>query len=121
MIGRLGTILKWIILLPVLIVVVLLAVANDHSVTVHLNPFDADDPVLKADLALYQVGFVVFAAGAIIGGLVAWRGQRKHRKRAREQRSETARWQARAETSEREAARSRPEPAAGFLPRPEGG
>ena len=49
MFHALGTILKWVILLPILAVVVLLSVANDQSVTVHLNPFDKADAVLKVD------------------------------------------------------------------------
>lgn len=135
MVGTLGTILKWVILLPVLIAVVLLAVANDHSVTVHLNPFNAEDTVLSVDLALYQVGFLLFAAGALVGGLVVWSSQRKHRRRARQGRSEAASWRARAERSEqgqgqpqpqtqtqvRPQSQAQPAPAAGFLPRPERG
>ena len=55
--ARVGAVLKWIILLPVLVAVLMLAVANDQTVTVHLNPFDPADTVLKVDLALYQ-GFM---------------------------------------------------------------
>ena len=47
MLRTLGTILKWAILLPVLLAIVLLAVANDQTVTVNLNPFDTTDPVLQ--------------------------------------------------------------------------
>lgn len=122
MLSTLGTILKWVILLPILVVVVLLAVANDQIVTIHLNPFDTSDPVLRVDLALYQVAFILFVLGTLVGGLVAWRGQRKHRRRAREQRHETALWQARAEWSEQR--KSEPGPssqASAFLPRPERG
>lgn len=68
----LATILKWVILLPVLLVVVLLAVANDQSVTVHLNPFDKSDPVLKVELALYQLFFIVLVLGVLIGGCIVW-------------------------------------------------
>lgn len=117
MIGTLGTFLKWVILLPVLIAVVLFAVANDQTVTVHLNPFDTNDPVLKADLPLYQVGFLLFVLGALIGGLIAWRGQRKHRERARARQHEVAVWRSRAESSERANSESPPVPASGFLPR----
>jgi hypothetical protein len=117
----LGLILKWAILLPVLIAVVLLAVANDHTVTVRLNPFDTSDPVLRLDLALYQIAFLLFALGALVGGLVAWRGQRKHRLRARDRQQDAAQWQARAERSERRNAAPTTPEASGFLPRPERG
>ena len=73
----LGIILKWVILLPILVGVVLLAVANDQVVTVHLNPLAADDPVLRVDLALYQVGFILFVLGVFVGWLVALLLQQK--------------------------------------------
>ena len=122
MLAAFGTLLKWIILLPVLVAVLLLALANDQSVTVHFNPFDADDPVLRVDLALYQLAFVIFVLGALVGALIAWSGQRKYRRRAEERNAETALWQARAERSERRQAEARPpSQAAAFLPRPERG
>jgi uncharacterized integral membrane protein len=119
LLATLGTILKWVILIPILVVVVLLAVANDQTVTVHLNPFDTDDPVLRVDLPLYQVAFILFVLGTLVGGLVAWRGWRKHRKRARDRRHETALWQARTEWSEQRKAEPGPSEASAFLPRPE--
>ena len=120
MFRTLGTILKWAILLPVLLAIVLLAVANEQTVTINLNPFDADDPVLRLELALYQVCFAFFVVGALIGGLIVWLGQGKYRKRARDRRAEAALWQARSDWSERQ---SQPEPtrASAFLPRPERG
>jgi uncharacterized integral membrane protein len=117
-----GALLKWIIILPVLVAVLLLAIANDQSVTVHFNPFDPNDPVLRVDLALYQLAFAIFVLGALAGALIAWGGQRKYRRRAQERSVETALWQARAERSERRQAEARPpSQAAAFLPRPERG
>jgi hypothetical protein len=116
--GTLATMLKWVILLPVLLAVVLLAVANDQSVTVHLNPFDKNDPVLRIDLALYQLAFILFASGALLGGLIVWIGQRKYRRQAHIRLTEAASWQARAE---RRPAQPEPSQAAAFLPRPERG
>ena len=98
---RVGTFLKWLILLPVIVVILLLAISNDQTITLHLNPFDIGDPVLKIDLALYAFAFALFAIGAVCGGIVAWSGQRKHRRRAEERREEVAYWQARAETADR--------------------
>jgi heme/copper-type cytochrome/quinol oxidase subunit 2 len=118
--GTLGTILKWVILLPVLLAVVLLAVANDQTVTLHLNPFDKADPVLKVDLALYQVMFLIFVIGVLIGGLVAWSSAARRRRR-RGQREDTALWQARTEWSEQRRAEPAESRASAFLPRPERG
>jgi uncharacterized integral membrane protein len=118
---KLGTIIRWIILLPLVVAVLLLAVANDQTVTIHLNPFDPNDPLLKVDLALYAAAFILFALGALLGGFIVWSGQRKYRRRARRQRDETDLWQARAEASgDRNTGERRPQPAA-FLPRPERG
>jgi hypothetical protein len=118
--GALGTVLKWIVLLPVFLAIVLLAVANDQPVTVHLNPFDAADPVLKVDLALYQIAFILFAAGVIVGGIVAWNGQRRARRRAQE-RAAAAPWQARTGPALRRADEMPASRASAFLPRPERG
>lgn len=120
MLGRLGTILKWVILLPVLAVVVLLSVANDQTVTVHLNPLDTADPVLQVDLALYQIGFIIFVLGVLVGGLVAWSSARRRRRHMHDRREESELWQARAEWSERRKPEA-PATASAFLPRPERG
>jgi len=117
--GALGSILKWLVLLPVFLLVVLLAIANDQSVTVRLNPFAPDDPVLSVELALYQIGFILFALGVLSGGVVAWNGQRRTRRRAEERAHRAARrpaeeWLVRPEEKNTS-------PAAAFLPRPERG
>ncbi len=99
--SKLGRLLKWLILAPVLLVVALLSVANDHSVTLYLNPFEPADPALQIDLALYQFGFSVFVAGALVGAFIVWNSQRKYRRKARDNQHELARWQAKAEQAER--------------------
>jgi hypothetical protein len=96
-----GRIIKWIVLLPVLAAVVLLAVANSQPVTVHLNPFDTADPVLRVELALYQIGFLLFAIGALCGAFVTWNGQRRYRSRARREGQAAKIWQYRAQKAER--------------------
>ena len=118
--SALATLLKWIILLPVLIAVVLLAVANDQTVTVHLNPFDRSDPVLKVDLALYQLVFLIFLVGVVCGGIVAWASGAKHR-RLRIRREDAALWQARSEWSEQRSKESAASEISAYLPRPERG
>lgn len=123
--GTLGTLVKWVVLLPVLIVILLLAIANGQPVTVHLNPFDTGDPVLQVQLALYQLAFILFAAGVLAGALVAWGSQRRGRSAARRRDDETAFRQPRAERQAREdfvrkGEEARPSPAAtAYLPRPE--
>ena len=116
MLRTLGTIVKWAILLPILLAIVLLAVANDQTVTVHLNPLDKSDPVLKVDLALYQIAFLLFVLGVLFGGVIVWSNRLRRQRRAR--REEAALWQARAEWTERRPAEPGSK-AAAFLPRPE--
>ena len=100
---RLGAALKWLVLLPVFAIVVLLAVANDQTVTVSLNPFDSTDTVLSMDIPLYQLGFGLFAVGVLCGGFVMWNSQRKYRKKAKQKGYDAAKWQNRAERAERAA------------------
>jgi Lipopolysaccharide assembly protein A domain len=114
----LGTILKWVILLPILAAMLALAVANGQDVTVRLNPFNADDPILRVDLPLYQLAFILFALGVLVGGLVAWTGQMKQRRRLRARREMDALFESRAERAA-ERAPAEPSDVAGFLPRPE--
>lgn len=115
MLHRLGTIVKWAVLLPVLLAVVLLALANSHSVTVRLNPFDPDDPQLSYEIALYQLAFLVFIVGVVFGAIVAWSGARR-RRQAHGNREEPAGDHARAGWSARHGPKS--EQASAFLPRP---
>lgn len=121
MIDTLGTIVKWAILLPVLLLVLLLAIANDQSVTVRLNPFDAEDTALTFQLALYQIGFLLFLAGALVGSLVTWTGQSRHRQQARRRQAEARFWHDRAERQEARQGSPQGTSAVAYLPRPERG
>lgn len=119
MLRTLSTILKWAILLPVFAGVVLLAIANDQNVTVNLNPFDRSDPLLRVVLPLYQLAFLIFVVGVLLGGLIAWNGQLRRRRRLRDEQS--ALWQTRADLPERRDARSSESSLFLPRPRPEGG
>jgi len=112
-VSTLLSILKWLILIPVLVVAALLGIANDQPVTVNLNPFVPEDTGLQVELALYQVAFLAFVAGGLVGGFAVWNGQRRHRHAARERRSAAAVWRARAEAARGDQA---PPPLAPGLP-----
>ena len=114
----LATIMKWVILLPVLLVVVLLAVANDQSVTVHLNPFDKSDPVLKVDLALYQLFFLILVLGVLIGGFIVWLNRLRGRA-ARGRVDDAVLSHTRGDWSEERRAEQHPARVSAYLPRPE--
>src|SRR5476651_1261188 len=71
------------IVVPLLIVLVMFAVANRQLVTISLDPFDTENPAFAFKSPLFILIFVLIAAGSIIGGISTWFGQRKWRARAR--------------------------------------
>ena len=71
--------LKALILLPVAILVVLLAVANRHQVTLSLDPFSQEAPEFATQLPLFAVIFAAVMLGVVIGGVAAWLAQGKNR------------------------------------------
>jgi uncharacterized integral membrane protein len=119
LLSTLGTILKWAILLPIFLAVVLLALANDHSITVNLNPFDKTDAALKFEFPLYQFAFLIFVLGVLFGGLIAWAGQRRRVLQSR--RSAAASLPARADQPNEQKSQAEALGASAFLPRPERG
>ena len=70
------------ILVPLLIVLVMFAVANRQLVTISFDPFDNENPAFAFKLPLFILIFALIAAGSIIGGISTWFGQRKWRVRA---------------------------------------
>ena len=85
-------ILQALILLPVAIVLVSLAVANRQSVQLALDPFSPEQPALQVNIPLYLVVFGALLCGILIGGVMAWFKQGRHRKAARENRYEAKKW-----------------------------
>ena len=71
------------ILVPLLIVLVMFAVANRQLATISFDPFDSEHPAYALKTPLFILMFALLAAGAIIGGISTWFGQRKWRSRAR--------------------------------------
>ena len=80
-----------VILVPVAIVVIALSVANRHSVSLTLDPFNPGDPALSYSAPLFVWLFVAFLVGLAVGGLAMWLGQGKHRKLSRQRRKEADR------------------------------
>ncbi len=86
-----GRIFRWAIGLPVVILVAAFAVANRHSVVLSLDPLHETDPVWSLQLPLWLLFFLGVFVGLMTGYAVAWWGQGKHRKLARERHREIAR------------------------------
>ena len=80
MIRKIVTVL---ILLPVALLIVLFAVANRGPVTIALDPFGGEPPMLTTAAPLFLVLLAALIAGVIVGGAAAWSRQGKWRSRAR--------------------------------------
>lgn len=84
--------LKNLVLLPIAIVLIALAVANRHEVTLSLDPFSRADPALTVTAPLFWILFAAVAFGVFIGGVASWAAQGKWRREARVKRREADRW-----------------------------
>ena len=85
--------IKNVILFAIAVVLVPLSVANRHTVSLSLNPFDPQDPRLTMpDIPLFWVIFASLGVGIIVGGLGAWARQGRWRKEARIKRREADMW-----------------------------
>ena len=72
-----------LILIPAALVIVLFAVANRAPVGVSLDPFAGDPPMFGVSVPLFLLVLVVLVLGVILGGISAWMGQSRWRRRAR--------------------------------------
>ena len=97
-----GRILSWIALFVVGVLVITLSVANRHSVTFALDPFHPTAPAIAIVSPMWLYLLIMFAFGAIAGGLVTWLGQGKWRKMARTRAQEALRWKGEADRLIRE-------------------
>ena len=77
-------ILVLFVLVPIVLVLVGLAVANRGAVTVSFDPFNATNPAFELATPLYLLAFGLLIVGVIVGGVAAWLKQRKWRRVARE-------------------------------------
>lgn len=85
--------IKNLILLAIAVVLVPLSVANRHTVSLSLNPFDPQDPRLTIpDIPLFWVIFASLGLGILVGGIGAWAKQGRWRKEARAKRREADKW-----------------------------
>lgn len=84
---RLVTIL---ILVPLAIILIALSVANRMSVTVTFDPFNPGNPALSYTAPLFVWLFATLLIGLIIGGIITWLAQGKHRKKVKSQKLEIA-------------------------------
>lgn len=89
--------LKGLILLPVAIVLILLAIANRHAVTLSLDPFSGGVPELGVTQPLFVFLFGAMVLGVLIGGAGSWIAGGKHRRARRYSHREVVRLKAEAD------------------------
>lgn len=82
---------------PAAALLVTLAIANRHTVTMVLDPFNPEAPVVSLALPFYVYLFAAAMLGVLFGGLATWMSQGRYRRQARQRGSEARRWQAEAE------------------------
>jgi uncharacterized integral membrane protein len=73
-----------LILVPLAIVLIAFAVANRQTVTVSIDPFNANDLAASLKLPLFAVMLGLLIFGVIVGGVAAWLRQGKWRRMARQ-------------------------------------
>lgn len=82
---------RYLIILPVALVFVAFAIANRMDVGVRLDPFAGMDEPPVIELPLFVVLVCALLVGLMLGGLMVWFSQGKHRKAARLAQRETER------------------------------
>jgi uncharacterized integral membrane protein len=83
---------RLVILVPIAIILIVLSVANRHSVTLALNPFRPEDSVVALTLPLFILLLLTLMIGIVLGSAATWFSQGRHRKRARDEAHEAKKW-----------------------------
>jgi uncharacterized integral membrane protein len=82
--------LRWLVGLPIAIIVISFAVANRRWVTLSLDPFSQDAPFAAIDMPLWLLLFIGVFIGIIVGWSGSWLAQGKWRRAARDSKAEVA-------------------------------
>jgi len=93
---------KYLLGLPVAMLLLTLAVINRHGVRLVLDPFRPEEPVISLVLPFYVYLIGMLLIGILIGGLATWVTQARWRRSARRRGAEAVRWQAEADRLARE-------------------
>ena len=69
--------------IPIAIILIALSVANRAPALVTIDPFNPGNPALSFSLPLFALVLAALMIGAVIGSLLTWFNQGKHRSRAK--------------------------------------
>ncbi|MEM7214557.1 MAG: lipopolysaccharide assembly protein LapA domain-containing protein [Pseudomonadota bacterium] len=81
-------IFNYLFTLPIAVILIILSVANRQTVRFSLDPLNTATPALSVELPLFVFLFIAFLSGMLLGGLLIWISQGKHRKALREKKSQ---------------------------------
>lgn len=85
--------IKFLLMLPVAIVLVLFGVANRQIVTLILDPVSPQAEAFKVSVPLFVFFFATLAVGIVVGSASTWLAQGRHRRAERQFRRERDRLQ----------------------------
>ncbi|MDB5649366.1 MAG: hypothetical protein JWL62_886 [Hyphomicrobiales bacterium] len=91
------TFLKWLILAPVGLLLLVFAIVNRHMVTVVFDPLSSDTPGFQIVAPLFVILFLTGMLGVLAGGVVTWLAQGRYRRAARHARADIERLRAEAD------------------------
>jgi len=83
--------IKLLLLVPVVVIIIALSVANRGSVNLSIDPFGGSDPEFSFSVPLYWLLFAAGGMGVLIGGIATWTRQSKWRRAARLEHAEVDR------------------------------
>ena len=92
--------LKYVLIAPIVVVLLIFAIANRELVTVHFDPFDSGDiPNFVVTAPLFLVLIAAAMLGVIAGAGATWLSQGRYRRAARLNRAEADKWRTQAESA----------------------
>ena len=74
---------RFVVLVPLAVIIIAFAVANRQVVTVSFDPFNANAPAAAVTLPLFALVILLLIIGVLIGGLAVWLRQGRWRQAAR--------------------------------------
>jgi hypothetical protein len=77
----LGRIVRLFLVLPAVVVLAAVGVANSQWVRLSLDPFRPDDPALSLELPLYAWLLGALILGVLLGGVATWMARARWRRR----------------------------------------